>query len=79
MVSPTSWKQTSLPYQVRNTFDRPQSGFLKLNYDVASKGNPGHAGVGGLFQDCTGTTLRIYAIDLGYSTNNEAELAAVKV
>ena len=79
MVSPSSWKQLPLPYQVRNTFDKPQSGFVKLNYDGASKGNPGQAGAGGIFRDCIGTTLIIFPIDLVYTTNNEAELVAVKL
>lgn len=41
ILSPSSWKQLPPRDHVRNSFSRPQSGFVKLNYDGASKGNPG--------------------------------------
>ena len=44
-----------------------------------SKGNPVQAGASGLFRDFSGTTLWIFAIDLGRSTNNEAEISTVKL
>ena len=33
----------------KDIFNFPQAGFLKLNYDGASKGNPGQVRIGGVF------------------------------
>ena len=52
MLAPASWKIKPMAYQVRDKFNPPQQGFIKLNYDKASKGNPGQAGAGGIFRDC---------------------------
>lgn len=51
---------------------------MKINYDEASKGNPGQVGEGGIFQDSKGLVWKIYAMDLGFTMNNEAELMEVK-
>lgn len=47
---------------------------IKLNFDGASKGNPGQAGYGGIFQDCRGNPLLIFFGSIGWDTNNSAEL-----
>lgn len=57
-------------------FIRPQGGFIKLNFDGVSKGNPGLAGYGGIFRDSQGQTRWIYADRGGMITNNEAEFMA---
>ena len=59
--SPSSWSPSSFP-------------FIKLNFDGASKGNPGAAGFGVVFRDHQGQILLISAGYLGHSTNNAAEL-----
>lgn len=53
-------------------------GFLKLNYDRVSKGNPGQEGIGGIFRNSQGSMCKVYVMDLGFSMNNEAELMVVK-
>jgi ribonuclease HI len=52
----------------------PPEGYIKLNFDGASKGNPGAAGYGIVFRDHRGHILIISAGSLGHSTNNNAEL-----
>lgn len=47
---------------------------FKLNFDGASKGNPGKAGFGGIFRDHKGSPLLIYLGNIGWDTNNSAEL-----
>jgi len=48
-----------------------------LNFDGASKGNPGPAGFGGVFRDNEKHTRWVYAEWGGEMTNNEEELWAV--
>jgi ribonuclease HI len=60
-LSPSSWSPPSIP-------------FIKLNFDGASKGNPGAAGYGAVFRDHLGHILLITVGYLGHSTNNLAEL-----
>ena len=55
----------------------PPSSFVKLNFDDASKGNPGPAGAGGVFRNERGEILHIYTLNLGHSTNNVVELNAM--
>jgi len=60
-TSPTSWSP-------------PASATYKLNFDGAAKGNPGHAGFGGIFRSHTGAIMQIFYGSLGKDTNNAAEL-----
>jgi len=48
-----------------------------LNFDGASKGNPGNAEFGGIFRDSEKTTRWVFAEWRGEMTNNEVELWAV--
>lgn len=57
-------------------FIRPHDGFIKLNFDGASKGNPGPAGYGGAFRDSRGQTRWIYADKGGIISNNEVKFMA---
>jgi hypothetical protein len=52
------------------TWSHPPKGFYKLNFDGASKGNPGPAGFGGVFRNSSGTILRIFFGTLGLDSNN---------
>lgn len=57
---------------------RPPEGSLKLNFDGASRGNPGAAGIGGVIRNQDGDIIHIYCRALGVCTNNEAEFAALE-
>jgi len=52
----------------------PPPGFVKLNFDGASKGNPGPMGFGVILRDCEGKILHYAAVYLGVNTNNVAKL-----
>jgi hypothetical protein len=43
------WKYKPPEHTIEEHWSPPQPGFIKLNYDGASKGNPGQAGAGGIF------------------------------
>jgi len=53
-------------------------GFLKVNIDGASKGNPGLAGFGGAIRDDQGQIKKIFHGHLGEATNNMEELMALE-
>eukprot|EP00253_Pinus_taeda_P002560 PITA_02560 len=52
----------------------PPINAYKLNFDGASKGNPGQAGFGGIIRDSKGSPVQIYFGNIGWDTNNAAEL-----
>eukprot|EP00253_Pinus_taeda_P011523 PITA_11523 len=52
----------------------PPRNMYQLNFDGASKGNPGQTGYGGVFRDHLGTPHLIYLGSKGWDTNNSAEL-----
>jgi ribonuclease HI len=66
-----------LPVGERN-WKPPPAGSLKLNFDGASKGNPGMTGMGGVIRDSDGNIIWLYAGSLGNSTNNAAEFRALE-
>lgn len=55
----------------------PREGFIKLNFDRASKGNPGLAGAGGFFRDHKGDVILAYVSNMGLSSNNSTELVGL--
>jgi hypothetical protein len=55
----------------------PPPGFIKINFDGASKGNPGPAGYGAVIRNSTGEILTLTAGYLGETTNNVAELTGL--
>lgn len=61
-----------------NIWKPPPYGFLKVNIDGASKGNPGLAGFGGVIRDEQGQIKKIFHGHLGKATNNMAELMALE-
>eukprot|EP00253_Pinus_taeda_P015299 PITA_15299 len=63
--------------QSQDRFEYPKGNFVKLNFDGASKGNPGNTGFGGIFRDSQQNTRWIFADWGGEMTNNEAKLWAV--
>ncbi|KAH9301662.1 hypothetical protein KI387_013245, partial [Taxus chinensis] len=52
---------------------RPLGNTIKINFDGASKGNPGQAGGGGILRNSEGDWLFVYAGPLGKQTNNMAK------
>lgn len=66
---------TFLPKIVEWT--KPSIGWVKLNTDGASLGNPGIAGAGGLLRDHKGQLIFAFKEPLGHSTNTMAEPKAL--
>ncbi|PKI44165.1 hypothetical protein CRG98_035458 [Punica granatum] len=54
------------------------TGWMKLNTDGASKGNPGRSGAGGLLRDSDGRWVHGYVRNVGITTSFSAELWAVR-
>lgn len=52
----------------------PVKGAIKLNFDDASKDNPGKSRAGGLLRDLEGRILAMFTSNMGYNSNNVAEL-----
>jgi ribonuclease HI len=59
------------------TWTPPPNGFIKINFDGASKGNPGPAGYGAVIRNSTGEILTLTAGYLGETTNNVAEITGL--
>lgn len=58
------------------TWQFPGNGWVKVNTDGASKGNPGAARAGGLIRGDQGETLGLFAANCGVTTSTKAELLA---
>lgn len=56
----------------------PDVGFVKLNTDGASLGNPGVAGAGGVIRDASGDWLVGFMLHLGVCSNMVAEMEAAR-
>eukprot|EP00253_Pinus_taeda_P028466 PITA_28466 len=61
-----------------HSWQPPPEACLKLNFDGASRGNPGIAGIGGVIRNHKGDIVHIFCRSLGECTNNEAEFAAME-
>jgi ribonuclease HI len=55
-------------------WEAPETGYHKLNFDGASKGNPGPTGYGAVIRNTKGEILHIVAGNLGHNTNNAVEI-----
>ena len=71
-------------YQKKNSeartkckWEPPPSGWFKLNFDGAARGNPGIAGIGCIVNDDGGKWIGKLASPIPPTTNNMAELEAV--
>jgi ribonuclease HI len=60
-----------------NTWTPPPEHFIKVNFDGASKGNPGPAGYGAVLRNSGGEILGLDEGFIGDSTNNVAELTGL--
>jgi exonuclease III len=76
-LPPAPTSPTLVPTPRPSSWSAPPIDFLKLNFDGASKGNPGAAGYGVVFRNHHGRILLISAGSLGHTTNNVAELWAL--
>eukprot|EP00253_Pinus_taeda_P017519 PITA_17519 len=76
ITTPTSAQGTSVTKR-KNTLTNwtppPKNTYL-LNFDGASKGNPGITGYGGVIRNSQGIPLKFYFGSIGWNTNNAAEL-----
>lgn len=72
MIYPRKEKVQKPKTQSSGHFKHPGENFIKLNFDGASKGNPGPAGLGDIFRDNTGRTRWVFVDKGGIMTNNEA-------
>ncbi|GLJ10967.1 hypothetical protein SUGI_0139020 [Cryptomeria japonica] len=51
-------------------------GWLKINFDGASTGNPGRSGIGCIVRDTQGICIKEIVEDIGLATNNEVKFRA---
>ena len=58
MMAITLWKYIPHCQNLEDKWKAPQNGFIKLNYDGASKGNPRKVGAGGIFRNSRGESCR---------------------
>lgn len=77
MIYPRKENRIEPHIQSPNQFRYPGEHIIKMNFDGASKGNPGPTGLGGVFRDSKRKTRWVFAEWGGEMTNNEAELLAV--
>jgi ribonuclease HI/exonuclease III len=88
MFRPTCQNQTQSPAPNLRKWEirLPEQEFLRwrssleewwLQFDGASKGNPGEAGGGGVLTDANGSSKLSYAWGLGHASNNQAEFLAL--
>ncbi|KAG9446327.1 hypothetical protein H6P81_012455 [Aristolochia fimbriata] len=78
----SNWSQTTLLSTSRKTkqnqeWQAPRPGRIKLNTDRSSMGNPGLAGIDGLFCDHNGNILLTYCGPIGIADSTEAETRAI--
>lgn len=64
-------------HEVTIKWEHPWEGWVKVNTDGASKGNPGQAGAGGLIRGDQGALLGMFAENCGIASSTKAELLAV--
>lgn len=55
----------------------PREGWVRLNTDGASKGNPGEAGAGGIIRGYRGEMFEMFAANCGICSSTKAEFLAV--
>jgi len=51
---------------------------MKLNFDGASKGNPGKASARGVIRESGGKIICLYAVSMGNTTNNATEFGELE-
>lgn len=61
-----------------SVFSQPSTGFIQMNFDEASKGNPGPVGYAGIVRNSREALTGIYTGYCGHITNNIAELTTLE-
>jgi len=61
-----------------NVFSSPSQGFLKLKFDISSKGNLGLNGLGGILRNERGKVVKIYAASCDNSSNNVVDFLVLE-
>lgn len=51
----------------------PPDGFLKINTEESTRGNPGVVGIGGVGRDSRGNVRFLFSIHMGVQSNNQME------
>ncbi|OMP05267.1 reverse transcriptase [Corchorus capsularis] len=67
-----------LSYTKQIQWTPPPAGFLKMNTDGASHGNPGLAGAGGIIRDSQGLFVLGFQKRIGFATSTAVELWAIR-
>jgi len=67
-------KKTTVQGKELSHWTPPPFNMFQLNFDGASKGNPGKVGYGGVFRDHESNPQCIFMGSIGWDTNNSAEL-----
>ncbi|EOY28460.1 Polynucleotidyl transferase [Theobroma cacao] len=69
-----NWHKEAIPV----SWEKPEIGWTKLNFDGSCKGRGGKASIGGVFRNHKAEFLLGYAESIGRSTSTIAELAALR-
>lgn len=75
-ANPISNKPNLSPEDL-DCWSAPPLNFTKLNYDGASKGNPGPAGIRGAFRNLHGDVIRTFRDSIRWERNNMVEMEAL--
>jgi hypothetical protein len=65
----------SIKLLIKEKWETPSICHFKLNFDGESKGNPRPSRSGRVIRDREGNIRRIFSIEMGRSSNNEAKIA----
>ncbi|GMY37202.1 RVT_3 domain-containing protein [Fagus crenata] len=69
-----NWHKEAIPV----TWEKPEIGWTKLNFDGSSKGRANKASIGGVFRNHKAEFLLGYAESIGKANSTIAELAALR-
>ena len=72
------WKKANSFIMKNIRWERPSSGWRKLNTDGSSLGNPGLAGGGGVIREESGNWVVGFSRKIGVTSNFDAELWALR-
>lgn len=78
MAMKGSW-QLSVPGPSQVYLNIPIKGFIKINFNGASKGNPGPTRYGVIFHDDHDKPIRFYADDCRHTINNMVQFKSLKI
>ena len=73
-IVPTFYRNPTMHLDSPSHWDPPPENVFKLNFDGASKGNPGRVVFGGAIRNSQGNITLIFYGNSGFNSNNDAEL-----